>query len=491
MPKDRSDIFRQATGLAKAGRFDEANSLVRNSAAKPAKDAVGLMIRGRLAILANRPSEARTLLEKSIRIAPSTEAWLLLGRYHLRMVEDDAALAAGRAAIELDSTAALPRIETAAMLLEFGRLDEAESTVRPLDEVALADLPPVVGQRLRMLRASLAIQSDRRAEAIDLAREVLEDELRPPERLETLDLLARACDLEGRFQEAFEAADTRNRESGAPFDPVRLRIDTDVLIRSTDRASLSEWPIGLDDPRPVFVAGMPRSGTSLLDRIIDAHPLAGGVGELPTLERFAARLAAVRRPGPPPRCFGELQSEQWREHATTLLGEMATRVPDATRIVNKSLGNDRLLGLASRLFPGCRAIHIRRDPRDVAVSCFLRRFSSAGVPWTTTLQGIADAWRESERIMTHWKTVLDLPILEVRYEHLVRRPEDELPRIIEFLGLDWDDACRDFHRSGRPIRTLSFDQVNRPLYSSSVGRHANYAEAISTVDWPDYDEDDG
>jgi hypothetical protein len=170
---------------------------------------------------------------------------------------------------------------------------------------------------------------------------------------------------------------------------------------------------------------------------------------------------------------------------------MATRVPDATRIVNKSLGNDRLLGLASRLFPGCRAIHIRRDPRDVAVSCFLRRFSSAGVPWTTTLQGIADAWRESERIMTHWKTVLDLPILEVRYEHLVRRPEDELPRIIEFLGLDWDDACRDFHRSGRPIRTLSFDQVNRPLYSSSVGRHANYAEAISTVDWPDYDEDDG
>ena len=485
MAKDRTNIFRQATGLAKSGRFEEANALVRNSAAKPGRDAVGLMVRGRLAILANQPAEARTLLEKSLRIEPSIEAWL--AKYHLRMVEDDEALAAGLAAIELDPAATLPRIETAAMLLEFGRIDEATAIIQPLESIEITDLHSVIGQRLRMVRASLAIQSGRRVEAIDLAREVLGEDLRPSERLETLDLLARACDLEGRFEEAFEAAETRNREASVPFDPVRLRLETDALIRSTDRASLENWPIGLDDPRPVFVAGMPRSGTSLLDRIIDAHPEAAGVGELPTLERFSARLAAARRPGPPPRCFGELQSEQWRENATTLLQEMTSRTPDARRIVNKSLGNDRLLGLASRLFPGCRAIHIRRDPRDVAVSCFLRRFAAEAIPWTTTLQGIADAWRESERIMTHWKAVLDLPILEVRYERLVRNPDEEIPRIIEFLGLDWDETCRDFHRSGRPIRTLSFEQVNRPIYSSSVGRHANYAEAIGTVDWPDVD----
>ena len=489
MAKDRTNIFRQATELARSGRFDEANVLVRNSTAKPGKDALGLMIRGRLAILANQPAEAKTLLEKSIRIEPSIEAWLLLAKYHLRMVEDEAALAAGMAAIQLDPAATLPRIETAAMLLEFGRLEEAIATIQPLESVKITELPAVTGQRLRMVRVSLAIQSGRRAEAIDPAREVLTDDLRTSERLETLDLLAKACDLEGRFEEAFEAATTRNRESGVPFDPVRLRLETDTLIRSTDRESLERWPIGLEDPRLVFVAGMPRSGTSLLDRIIDAHPQAGGVGELPILERFSARLAAARRPGPPPRCFGELQSERWRENATTLLQEMATRTPDARRIVNKSLGNDRLLGLASRLFPGCRAIHIRRDPRDVAVSCFLRRFAAEGIPWITTLQGIADAWRESERIMRHWKTVLELPILEVRYERLVRNPDEEIPRIIEFLGLDWNDACRDFHQSGRPIRTLSFDQVNRPLYSSSVGRHANYAEAIGTVEWPDYDDE--
>ncbi len=146
-------------------------------------------------------------------------------------------------------------------------------------------------------------------------------------------------------------------------------------------------------------------------------------------------------------------------------------------------------GLARWMFPCCGEIHTRRDPRDVAISCFLRRFATEAIPWTTTLQGIADAWRESERIMTHWKAVLDLPILEVRYERLVRNPDEEIPRIIKFLGLDWDETCRDFHRSGRPIRTLSFDQVNRPIYSSSVGRHANYAEAIATVDWPDVDDE--
>ena len=489
MAKDRTNIFRQATGLAKSGRFEEANALVRNSAAKPGRDAVGLMVRGRLAFLANQPAEARTLLEKSIRIGPSVEAWLLLARYHLRMVEDDSALAAGMAAIELDPAAPLPRIETAAMLLEFGRIEEAAEIVRPLEAIEITDQPSVIGQRLRMIRTSLAIQFGRRAEAIDLAREVLTEDLRRSERLETLDLLAKACDLEGRFEEAFEAAKIRNHESSVPFDPVRLRLETDALIRSTDRDSLKNWPIGLDDPRPVFVAGMPRSGTSLLDRIIDAHPQAAGVGEFPTLERFSARLAAARRPGPPPRCFGELQSRQWQENATKLLQEMIARTPDARRIVNKSLGNDRLLGLASRLFPGCRAIHIRRDPRDVAVSCFLRRFAVESLPWVTTLQGIADAWRESERIMNHWKAVLDLPILEVRYERLVRNPDEEIPRIIEFLGLEWDETCRDFHRSGRPIRTLSFDQVNRPIYSSSVGRHANYAEAIATIDWPDFDDE--
>ena len=107
-------------------------------------------------------------------------------------------------------------------------------------------------------------------------------------------------------------------------------------------------------------------------------------------------------------------------------------------------------------------------------------------PWTTQIDWAARAWEQSMRMMEHWKRSLDVPILDVHYERLVRDPETEFPRIIEFLGLEWDDACREFHKSRRTVRTLSYDQVNRPLYTSSAGRHRNYAGHIAGVAFPAY-----
>ena len=104
----------------------------------------------------------------------------------------------------------------------------------------------------------------------------------------------------------------------------------------------------------------------------------------------------------------------------------------------------------------------------------------SGVAWASA------AWAQSMRMMEHWKASLDVPILDVHYEKLVCDPENEFPRIIEFLGLDWDDACREFHKSRRTVRTLSYDQVNRPLYATSAGRHANYAAQIERVTFPKY-----
>ena len=160
--------------------------------------------------------------------------------------------------------------------------------------------------------------------------------------------------------------------------------------------------------------------------------------------------------------------------------------PGAQRIVNKSLSNVNLLGLASRLLPDCRVIHVVRDPRDVALSRVMGEFRPAVMPWTTRLDWVATVWSAMERLMRHWHAVLDVPILEVRYERLVADPDTEFRRIIDFIELPWNDACLDFHTTGRPLRTLSNDQVCRPLYTSSVGRHRHYAAAIATVEWPAY-----
>ena len=485
MPDDRTAIFADALRLAQARRFDEADGLVRRSSSKPAKDAPGLAMRGRLAIVAGRPAEARTLVEKSLKVAPSVEGYRLLAQYHLLMVENDLAAEAVLKAVGIDERDPGPRIEAAAVLIEIGRVDEAAEVVRPA--IHSPRLDDKLAPRLEITRASIEIQQGDAEAAAERLEGVLATDLPRGERHGALDLLAKASDRIGRFDRAFEAASIRNREAGVTVDVERMVKDTDALIASTTRADLERWPQGLDDPRPVFVAGMPRSGTSLVDRIIDAHGRAAGVGELPLLERFAAALQPHRRPGPPPGCFGAMQDDAWRDGATAALRTLEDRGGSAERIVNKSLANDRLLGLASRLLPGARVLHVVRDPRDVAVSCHLGRFSDARLPWTTDLAAIAVAWEQSRRLMDHWKSVLDLPILEVRYERLVRDPDVEFPRIIEFLGLDWDDSCRRFHETSRPLRTLSFDQVNRPLYTSSVGRHRNYESHLGGVEWPSYE----
>jgi hypothetical protein len=304
----------------------------------------------------------------------------------------------------------------------------------------------------------------------------------PIERRGALDLLAKALDRAGHHDEAFAAATDRHAMDPPSPSPESILADADRLIAANSRAALERLPIGPMDERPVFIAGMPRSGTSLVDRIIDAHPLAAGVGERPILERAAASVGGARP--------DDAAGDGWSSLAARTLADLSAPVPaGVTRIVDKSLANDRLLGLAWRLLPGARVLHVIRDPRDVAVSCHLGQFNPAKHPWTVSLAGTAAAWEASRRLMAHWHATIDLPILEIRYERLVRDPEREFPRIVEFLGLEWDEACRRFHESGRPLRTLSFDQVSRPLYTTSVGRHASYASRLGDVAWPDYDPD--
>jgi len=204
---------------------------------------------------------------------------------------------------------------------------------------------------------------------------------------------------------------------------------------------------------------MPRSGTSLIDQIIDAHPLASGVGELNAIEQFAAELSQVFDPSQPPgKQFGSFNAYRWTRAAKDYVKQITSLAPIGTkRVVNKTLGNNKLVGPLALLFPNTRIIHAIRDPRDVAISCFMGGFNNRMHAWTTQIDWAAHAWALSERMMDHCKVTLDIPILDVHYENLVSNPEYEFPRIIEFLDLEWDDSCLDFYKTQRTVRTLSYD----------------------------------
>ena len=302
-------------------------------------------------------------------------------------------------------------------------------------------------------------------------------------------LRAKAFDRSKNYDQAMDAASKANMIGEVEFSPDLYTKQLSSLISNWTRQRMSRFPTSqCSSAIPVFVAGMPRSGTSLIDQIIDAHPLAAGVGELNSIDKFSKQLERDARPGvEPPACFGAMQDAEWTRMAEEYVAQITAQAPGAQRIVNKALGNNRLLGLIARLFPKTRIIHALRDPRDVAISCCMGGFNNKLFPWSTRMEWIARAWQGSREMMDHWKSSLDVPILEVSYERLVQQPDTEFPRIIEFLGLEWDEACTRFHESKRTVRTLSYDQVNRPLYTSSVSRHLNYAKSLQAIEWPRYD----
>jgi hypothetical protein len=483
---DRARVLAQARGLVDAGRPGEAETLLRRGLPSPSKDAEGLRLRARIAEVEGRPADMKALAEKSLRIEPHPDGHLILAQFHLRHGDVDPARAEAARAVEVDPENANARLVHAAILLEAGRVDDAETTVAPLRDAPPADAS--LASRLGYTIAAIRTRRGEHQSALEhLDAEALTGDVAPPQRKAALALRAKILDHLGRYDEAMADAESFNALERVTFSPGHYDRDVDRMIERNGREQLERFPTGFQSDLPVLVSGMPRSGTSLVDRIIDAHPDAAGAGEFTGLERFAAKLQAATDPSKsPPACFGELQSPQWRDEGERYVEHLESMHPGVRRIVNKSLSNANLLGLASRLLPGARVIHVVRDPRDVAISCVMGEFRPAVMPWTTRLDWVATAWAAMERLMRHWHAVLDVPILDVRYERLVADPDTEFRRIIDFIDLPWHDACLEFHATGRPLRTLSNDQVCRPLYTSSVGRHRHYAAAIATVEWPAY-----
>ena len=224
---------------------------------------------------------------------------------------------------------------------------------------------------------------------------------------------------------------------------------------------------GLGNPsrRPVFIVGMPRSGTTLVEQILASHPLVHGGGELPDMSVMAGAAHVADA--------GSIATAAQR-----YLQQLEQISPaQAERVTNKLPTNYRHLGLIATLFPGAHIIHCRRDPRDVALSCFIEMFAIRDQDFTD-LAGIARAIALESRWMRHWRAALPLAIHEVDYQALVQNLESEGRRLIEHCGLPWSDRCLQFFATQRHVDTPSRWQVRQPIYASSVGRWRNYAEQL-------------
>jgi tetratricopeptide (TPR) repeat protein len=267
---------------------------------------------------------------------------------------------------------------------------------------------------------------------------------------------------------------------GQSYDPDRHSRATDRIIATFTPEFLNDrrgW--GDPDPRPVFVVGLPRSGTTLVEQVLASHPQVQGAGELQDVHNIFQTLPELvgQSAGDMFDALHALTPESARKAARRYVERLDALAPArAVRVVDKMPDNIRLIGLIALLWPNAKVIVCDRDPRDVAVSC--RQTDFVSIRWTNDWEHIARRFAEHRRIVAHWRQTQPIRWLDVRYEDLVGDLEGHARRLIDFLGLDWDPACLEFYSTRRVVRTASQMQVRQPIYSHSVGRWKNYESML-------------
>jgi tetratricopeptide (TPR) repeat protein len=460
-----------------AGNPAASVELLARALAKRPSDPALLNNLGNALIAANRPQEAIEKLEKALKARPRFPEALCNSARALRQLGrgEDALRAYERCeAIAPDHAPA--RIGRNRALLELGRADEAVAGLRAF----LEEKPRSVSAYALLARARKFGPGDPEPERVEAL--LTDPGLRTADRIPLAYAAAKMADDLGDCDRAIAHLKSANRMRTGVADPDYYRDRVDAIISTFTRPFLEERA-GWGDPSdlPVFIVGMPRSGTTLTEQILASHPLVRGAGELETLTRLAGELRkATGAPEPYPQAARKLGPELARDFGARYVEEVRRLGPGASRVTDKMPHNFEQLGLIALLLPKARVIHCRRDPVDTCLSCYMHQFQDRHA-YNRDLRALGLYYRQYERLMAHWREALPSPPLDIRYEELVADPERHIRRLLDHCGLPWDDRCLAFHETRRSVVTPSTWQVRQPLYTGSVGRWRRYERHLGPL----------
>lgn len=463
-PNDIDAWKKAAATMAEMGHVTDAVEAQRRAVALLPADANVAVDLGRLLSLQGARDEPEKWYRHALKLDPfHLDARIRLGSARLHAADLDEAGDCFAEVLRLDPS---DQSGIAGVALVLDRKGNSAEAWRLLQGTKHAGRPCT---RLAMAFATVGKHVGHADIAVDVVRKAVR---RAPQADRPL-LLHAQGDLQdalGNHTWAWRSWTQANEARRLRFDATRHSQAIDSLIEVSSQLPA---PNGPHDERPVFVVGMPRTGTTLLESMLDAHPDVAGVGELETVRDLAVAI---------PRWAGRGQSylELIDDIATwtprvgkAYLDHIDRLAPGAQRVVDKMPNNALHLGLIGMALPKARIIWCERDSDDVALSCFQQSFG-AGLPWATSLQGIRAWQRGLERLRVHWESVLDQPILRLRYEDMVSEPEVQARRVAEYLDIEFVPEMLDFHTRRRNVKTASWDQVDKALHRGRVGRSAPY-----------------
>ena len=534
VPDQPDALHLLATIARESGRTDLAidryRRLLRRHPAIPiAHNSLGNLLQER-----DQWQEAIACYEAALAHDPRyTSAYFNLGRALLHVNDLVRAEHALRQAAALAPNDAQVRSRLARALVELGRQEEAMAQTRRSlelepDSAEIHNDAGVVHSTIgdfdtarEHYRAALALDPGFAKAALNLAKSKRftaghdEDEDRIRAAVEhgakdagtQRDLhlaLGKVHDDRGEWETAFAHYERANR----PFTEAAVRqVDDSLALMDRMRAVFdADWfgtrpPAAEADPTPVFIVGMPRSGTTLVEQCLAAHPAVHGAGELSAVLRLATEAAADAgarvdllgtgvmsmkaashsgAAAPYPECVHALPAARIAALGKRYLDHLRTLAPKAARVTDKLPGNYLHLGFIATILPGAKIIHCRRDPLDNGVSLYFTDFM-VGHEYSNDLHAIGRQIRGMRTLMAHWEAVLAGRLLTLDYEALVADPESLTRAMVSHAGLEWDDACLRPHEVARTVRTASAWQVRQPVYQRSAGRAQGYKRFLGPL----------
>ena len=462
------------------GRLEEAKASFEAALRINDRYAEALVNLGNVLKLQGQCTQAVNNYRRALEINPnSATAYKPLGGALIILGQLDEALACYRQAGRLDPADIGMVAAEAAILERQGLADQAYATIKPYIDGGPPNLE--IGNAL----AALCDQVGRCDEAITLLEGGLAQEqgkLQLQRRIVAHFNLGRLYDRKGEYDKAFAHFKAGNDLKPNSFDREGFAKGMDELLSAFSPQFMRDAPrASHGSRRPIFIVGMPRSGTSLVEQILSSHPQVYGAGELEDINTIVSEMRGTLGSAVSyPTCVQDLTEDICNQLASRYLGKLEQISPDARHVTDKMPQNFLHLGLIALLFPQAHIIHCMREPLDTCLSCYSHDFAGYH-PYVYQLENLGLYYRHYQRVMRHWREVLPLPILDVSYEALVEDHESVTRDMLAFCGLEWDERCLRHHENKRFVNTLSYSQVRKPIYKAAVQRWRHYESYLGPL----------
>lgn len=362
----------------------------------------------------------------------------------------------------------------AAIHEQDGNIEEAKSAIAPLLK------GHATHTNAALTYASIARHCDEKGQAITLLRAVAgRHDLSPIERQQIEYALGDLLDSQGDYDNAFEHYLKANRIRPFPYSHESTEQEMKWVAERFTHDMPGDDERNDDTAGIILIVGMPRSSTSLVEQILASHPDVHGAGELPYSGVILSEIG--REKGKYyPELIRHLDDTDIESFGRQYAKKLRAHSPESRFITDKMPHNFLHLGLFARAIPGIRLVHCMRNPLDTCLSIFFHNFN-ANHPYASDLANLGRYYRSYERLMDHWRETLGDKLLDIRYEDLLSNQESTTRGLLDYCGLPWNDNCLEFHKTRRAVSTPSYDQVRRPIYTSSKERWKNYEKHLSPL----------